>query len=267
MTDRSDWESRLQTDRPHSARVWNYLLGGKDHYPVDSETGAVILRMFPEIAAIARQQRSFLVRAVRYLAGEAGLRQFLDIGTGLPTANNTHEVAQSIAPDSKIVYVDNDPIVLVHADALLRGTPEGECAYLDADVRDPRKILAQAARTLDFDQPIGLILLGIIGQVPDEEEPERIVAELIDALPRGSYVAFSDGTDTSDKLNSAITAYNAQSANSYHLRSPEHIGRLLQGLSLVEPCLVRSADWRPDPDTEDITRDQGHAVAAVGLKE
>ncbi|MGW3493848.1 SAM-dependent methyltransferase [Streptomyces sp. NPDC001020] len=267
MTDRSDWHSRLQTDRPHSARVWNYLLGGKDHYPVDSETGDVILRTFPEIAEIARQQRTFLVRSVRFLAGEAGIRQFLDIGTGLPTANNTHEVAQGIAPDSKVVYVDNDPIVLAHADALLRSTPEGECAYLDADVRDPKKILTQAARTLDFDQPIGLILLGIMGQIPDAEEPERIVAELIDALPQGSYVALSDGTDTNEKLKSAIEAYNAQSANSYHLRSSEYIGSFLQGLRLVEPGLVRSADWRPDPGSAEVALDQGHAVGAVGLKE
>ncbi|GAA3814597.1 SAM-dependent methyltransferase [Streptomyces chiangmaiensis] len=266
MTDRSDWSSRLQTDRPHSARVWNYLLGGKDHYPVDSETGDAILRTFPEIAAIARQQRSFLVRAVRFLARDAGINQFLDIGTGLPTANNTHEVAQSIAPESKIVYVDNDPIVLAHADALLRSTPEGKCAYLDADVRDPQKILTQAARTLDFDRPIGLILLGIMGQVPDDEEPERIVAELIDALPRGSYVALSDGTDTSERLKVAIEAYNTQSANSYHLRSPEHIGRFLQELCLVEPGLVKSADWRPDPGSADIAHDQSHAVGAVGRK-
>jgi hypothetical protein len=267
MTDPSDLAGRLQTDRPHSARVWNYLLGGKDHYPVDSQVGDVILQAFPEIAAIARLQRSFLVRAVRFLAREAGIRQFLDIGTGLPTANNTHEVAQGIAPESRIVYVDNDPIVLAHADALLRSTPEGECAYLDADVRDPQKILAQAAHTLDFDRPVGLVLLGIMGQLSDDEGPERIVAELIDALPRGSYVALSDGTDTSEKLKAAIEAYNAQSANSYHLRSPEHVGRFLQGLRLVEPGLVRSADWRPDPGSADIAQDQGHAVGAVGLKE
>ncbi|PZH21035.1 S-adenosyl methyltransferase [Streptomyces sp. NTH33] len=267
MADSSDLVGRLQTDRPHSARVWNYLLGGKDHYPADGEVGDAILRAFPEIAAIARLQRSFLVRAVRFLTREAGIRQFLDIGTGLPTANNTHEVAQGIAPQSKVVYVDNDPLVLAHADALLRSTPEGECVYLDADVRDPQKILAQAARTLDFDRPVGLILLGIMGQLPDDEQPERIVAELVDALPRGSYVALSDGTDTSEKLKTAIEAYNAQSANSYHLRSPEHIGSFLQGLRLIEPGLVRSADWRPDPGTADIAHEQGHAVGAVGLKE
>ncbi|MEV0690080.1 SAM-dependent methyltransferase [Streptomyces sp. NPDC050388] len=267
MTDRGARGSGLQTDRPHSARVWDYLLGGKNHYPVDSQAGDLILQNFPEFAAVARVQRRFLVRAVRFLARDAGIRQFLDIGTGLPTANNTHEVAQDIAPESKIVYVDNDPIVLAHADALLRSTPEGKCAYLDADVRDPRKILTQAARTLDFDRPIGLMLLNIMGQVSDEEGPERIMAELIDALPPGSHVALSDGTATDERLQAAVEAYNAQSVNTYHLRSPEHIGSFLQGLRLVEPGLVRSADWRPDPDSAAVTHEQGHAVGAVGLKE
>ncbi|MFJ3641423.1 SAM-dependent methyltransferase [Streptomyces sp. NPDC090108] len=267
MTERDDWGSRLQTDRPHSARVWDYLLGGKNHYPVDSQAGDLILEHFPEFAAIARVQRRFLVRAVRFLAKDAGIRQFLDIGTGLPTTDNTHEVAQGIAPESRIVYVDNDPIVLAHADALLRSTPEGACAYLDADVRDPQKILTQAAQTLDFDRPIGLMLLNIMGQVADEEEPGRIVAELIDALPRGSYVALSDGTATSEPLQAAVAAYNAQSVNTYHLRAPEHIGSFLQGLRLVEPGLVRSADWRPDPDAPGTPREQGHAAGAVGLKE
>ncbi|MEV7792169.1 SAM-dependent methyltransferase [Streptomyces sp. NPDC087512] len=267
MTDRDDWSSRLQTDRPHSARVWDYLLGGKNHYLVDSRAGDLILENFPEFAAIARVQRRFLERVVRFLARDAGIRQFLDIGTGLPTANNTHEVAQRIAPESRVVYVDNDPIVLAHADALLRGTPEGRCAYLDADVRDPRKILDQAAHTLDFDRPVGLMLLNIMGQVSDEEGPERIVAELVDALPRGSYVALSDGTATSDRLKAAVEAYNAQSVNTYHLRAPERIGSFLRGLRLVEPGLVRSADWRPDPESDAVTREQGHAVGAVGVKE
>ncbi|GAA2873728.1 SAM-dependent methyltransferase [Streptomyces mexicanus] len=246
--------------------MWDYLLGGKNHYLVDSQAGDLILRTFPEFAALARVQRRFLVRVVRFLARDAGIRQFLDIGTGLPTANNTHEVAQGIAPDSRIVYVDNDPIVLAHADALLRSTPEGVCAYLDADVRDPRKILAQAAGTLDFDRPIGLMLLNIMGQISDEEEPERIVAELIDALPPGSYVALSDGTDTSEELKAAVEGYNAQSVHTYHLRSPERIGSFLHGLELVEPGLVRSAEWRPDTDSADVPREQGHAVAVVGVK-
>src|SRR5487761_126742 len=156
--------SRLDTTAAHSARVWNYLLGGKDHFAADRETGDLILKMFPGIAALARLQRRFLVRAVRYLAGEAGIRQFLDIGTGLPTADNTHEVAQAIAPQSRIVYADNDPMVLVHAKALLTSAPEGVTSYAEADVRDPGAILAEAARALDLSQPVGLVMLGIMGQ-------------------------------------------------------------------------------------------------------
>ncbi|MET8473574.1 SAM-dependent methyltransferase [Streptomyces sp. NPDC006422] len=245
-----DLSDRLQTDRPHSARVWNYLLGGKDNYPVDSEVGDVILATFPEFAAVARQQRQFLTRAVRHLAGEAGVRQFLDIGTGLPTADNTHEVAQRIAPESRIVYVDNDPLVLTHARALLTSSPEGACAYLDADVRDPERILAQAADTLDFDRPIALTLLGIMGQLSDDEHPEEIVATLLDALPSGSYLALSDGTNTNEALNTAVAGYNQQSAHTYHLRSPEQIAGYFEGLDVVDPGVVVTSAWRPDPDAE-----------------
>lgn len=174
---------RLQTDRPHSARVWNYLLGGKDHYPADAAAGEMILKTFPDIAGIARDQRAFLARAVRFLTGEAGIRQFLDIGTGLPTANNTHEVAQWSAPESRVVYVDNDPLVLTHARALLTSTPEGACAYVDADVRDTGRVLDEAARTIDLTRPVGLTLLGIMGQLPDEEDPWDLVRRLLAALP------------------------------------------------------------------------------------
>ncbi|MFI2641567.1 SAM-dependent methyltransferase [Streptomyces sp. NPDC018610] len=264
---RGDWRDRLQTDRPHSARVWNYLLGGKDHYPVDSDTGDLILGAFPEIAAIARQQRAFLKRSVRFLAEEAGVRQFLDIGTGLPTADNTHEVAQRFAPASRVVYVDNDPIVLAHAEVLMRSTPEGACAYLDADVRDTGRILEQAARTLDLTRPVGLVLLGIIGQLSDAEEPARVVRELITALPAGSYVALSDGTDTSEPLKKAIAAYNGQSANSYHLRPARQIASFLDGLRLLEPGLVKTGHWRPDRTADAPAPDEGYAVCAVGVKE
>lgn len=251
---------RLQTDRPHSARVWNYLLGGKDNYPVDSEVGEAILATFPEFATVARLQRQFLVRAVRYLAGEAGIRQFLDIGTGLPTADNTHEVAQRIAPDSRIVYVDNDPLVLTHARALLTSTPEGACAYLDADVRDPERILAQAAETLDFDRPIGLTLLSIMGQLSDEDRPAEVVATLLDALPPGSYLALTDGTNNNDALNTAVAGYNQQSVHTYHLRSPERIAAFFDGLDLVEPGIVNTSAWRPDPD---VPRPEASAVEAA----
>lgn len=258
--------ARLRTDQPHSARVWNHLLGGKDNYPVDSETGDLILRAFPDIAGIARGQRRFLKRAVRYLAAEAGVRQFLDLGTGLPTADNTHEVAQGVAPDSRIVYVDNDPLVLVHARALLTSAPEGACAYLDADVREPGRILEGAARTLDFTRPVGLTMLGIMGQLPDEDDPASLVAELVAALPPGSYLALCDGTDTSGTLNAAIAAYNANSAGAYHLRSPERIAAYFAGLDLVEPGVVRTGEWRPEPGGPDLLLEEGNAVCGVARK-
>ncbi|MFF9349460.1 SAM-dependent methyltransferase [Streptomyces sp. NPDC014734] len=257
---------RIQTDRPHSARVWNYLLGGKDNYAVDHQMGDVILKAFPDFAAIARLQRAFLARAVHFLAAEAGIRQFLDIGTGLPTANNTHEVAQRAAPESRIVYVDNDPLVLAHARALLTSTPEGACAYIDADVRDTDTILAEAAKTLDFSRPVGLTMLGIMGQLPDEDDPWALVDRLVAALPAGSYLALSDGTNTSDSLNHAVASYNANSASSYHLRSPERIADYFHGLELVEPGVVRTAAWRPDPGQSPAQTLQGHAVSGVGLK-
>ncbi|GII76306.1 hypothetical protein Sru01_12880 [Sphaerisporangium rufum] len=254
---------KLDTSNPHSARVWNYLLGGKDNYAADREIGDVILRMFPDIARIARLQRRFLVRAVTYLAGEAGVRQFLDIGTGLPTADNTHEVAQRVAPESRVVYVDNDPLVLVHANALLTSTPPGVTDYIEADVREPDLILARAAETLDFDKPIALMLLGVMGQLPDAESPGAIVERLVGALPPGSYLALSDGTDTSESLNQAISTYNANSASSYHLRSPEAIARFFTGLEQVEPGVVPTSQWRPE--VTDIGGDPKAVDAICGV--
>ncbi|MFH9613345.1 SAM-dependent methyltransferase [Streptomyces pratensis] len=256
----------LRTDVPHSARVWNYLLGGKDNYPADAEAGETILKAFPDIAGIARDQRAFLARAVRFLTEEAGLRQFLDIGTGLPTADNTHEVAQRRAPESRIVYVDNDPLVLTHARALLTSTPQGACAYVDADVRDTSRVIEEAARTLDFRHPIGLTLLGIMGQLPDDEDPWALVGSLIAALPSGSYLALADGTDTSDTLTRAVEEYNRHSASSYHLRSPARISAFFDGLELVEPGVVRTSHWRPDSSGNGQDAPSSHAVSGVGRK-
>nr|WP_119727857.1 MULTISPECIES: SAM-dependent methyltransferase [Thermomonospora] len=266
MDDADRLADRLQAHLPHSARVWNYLLGGKDHYPADAEAGEMILRMFPDIARIARLQRGFLVRAVRQLAGEAGIRQFLDIGTGLPTGDNTHEVAQRIAPESRIVYVDNDPLVLVHAQALLTSSPEGACDYIDADVRDPDRILREAARTLDLSRPVALTLLGIMGQLPDSDDPWGIVRRLLDALPSGSYLALSDGTDTNEALNEAIAVYNANSASSYHLRSPEQIARFFDGLDLVEPGVVPTSRWRPEATDIQGASTEVDAICGVARK-
>ncbi len=239
----------IDTRVAHSARVWNYWLGGKDNYKVDRELAAELAETFPGIRDQARQVRQFLFRAVRYLVAEVGIRQFLDIGTGLPTANNTHEIAQGIAPQARIVYVDNDPLVLVHARALLTSHPGGATDYVEADVRNPDKILREAARTLDFTQPIGLIMLGILGWIPDSDNPQAIVSRLLDSLPSGSYLVISDGADTDPAQVEAVRAFNQNpdSASSYHLRSPEQIARFFDGLELAEPGVVSTSRWRPEP--------------------
>jgi hypothetical protein len=250
-------QSGIDTSVPHSARIWNYWLGGKDNFPVDREVGDEFLTIFPGQVDIARHSRAFLGRAVRYLAGEAGIRQFLDIGTGLPTENNTHEVAQAVAPDARIVYVDNDPLVLAHARALLTSTPEGATAYVDADLREPELILTRSAETLDFDQPIALMMLGILGHIPDEDRPEQIVARLVNALASGSYVVINDGTnvlhgqgegpvaDESARAR-AIRRYVEAGGVAYHLRTPQRIEGFFDGLELVDPGVVSVSRWRLD---------------------
>ena len=239
----------IDTTVPHSARIWNYWLGGKDNYAVDREAGDQYLEVFPGIAVVARTSRGFLTRAVGYLAGEAGVRQFLDIGTGLPTANNTHEVAQRVAPQSRIVYVDNDPLVLAHARALLASSPEGACEYLDADIRDPAAILDAAAAFLDFTQPVALMLMGIMGHFTDDEA-YPIVSRLQAGLPSGSYFALYDGASTNEAFNQAQQGYNDSGAVPYHLRGPEQFTRYFEGLELVAPGVVPVPHWRPDPDAE-----------------
>jgi len=233
----------IDTTVPHSARIWNYWLDGKDNYAVDREAGEAYLKVFPEIAVVARTSRDFLTRAVRYLAADAGIRQFLDIGTGLPTADNVHEVAQRVAPESRIVYVDNDPLVLTHARALLTSSPEGGCEYLDGDIRDPAAIL-DAAR-LDFSRPIALMLMGIMGHFTDAEA-YPIVARLMAGLPAGSYLALYDGADTNEAFNRAQQGYNDSGAVPYYLRSPERFERYFEGLELVSPGVVPVPLWRPD---------------------
>ncbi|ROO90556.1 S-adenosyl methyltransferase [Actinocorallia herbida] len=232
----------------HSARMWNYWLGGKDNFEIDRQVAEEHAAKFPGIVHVARQVRAFLVRSVTLLAAEAGVRQFLDIGTGLPTANNTHEVAQRVSPDARIVYVDNDPLVLVHAQALLVGTAEGLTDYIEADVREPERILAEAARTLDFNEPIGLMMLGVLGQIPDADDPRGIVRTLVDALPSGSFVVIEDGVDTDTAQNDAIGDYNENpdSTASYHLRSVGFLTSYFDGLDLLPPGVVSCSRWRPD---------------------
>ncbi|GAA3686014.1 SAM-dependent methyltransferase [Nonomuraea antimicrobica] len=263
--DASVW-NRVDTTVPHSARVWDFLLGGKDHFKVDREAGQTLLRLFPDFAMVARLQREFLVRSVRYLVREAGIRQFLDIGTGLPTANNTHEVAQRLAADSRVVYVDNDPIVLAHARALLASTPEGATDYVDADVRRPGLILEQAGRTLDLSRPVAVMMLSIAGQLTDDDDPQGVIDRLLEPLASGSHLALSDGTNTNPALIEAVTAYNKSSANTYQLRSPERIAGFFTGLELVEPGVVPTPEWHPEPDRWDEPATVVSAMCGVARK-
>jgi O-methyltransferase involved in polyketide biosynthesis len=231
----------------HSARIWNYWLGGKDYYPVDEQVGDQILAFVPELVRSARADRYFLARAVRFLAAQ-GIRQFLDVGTGLPTVDNTHEVAQRAAPESRIVYVDNDPLVLVHARALLTSTPEGRCDYINADVRDPQSILRQAARTLDFSQPIAVMMLGVVNFVIDTSEALQVVRQLTDATVPGSYLVISHPTTEVDAvpMTEAVRFWNEQGTAQMTLRSREELARFFDGMDLVEPGIVTCSRWRPE---------------------
>ena len=237
----------IDTTVPHSARIWNYWLGGQDNYPADRAAGDQFLKAYPGMAAEARANRQFLSRATRYLVIEAGVRQFLDIGTGLPTADNTHEIAQRLNPACRIVYVDHDPLVLAHARALLTSTPEGVTDYVDADLHDPDKILDAAARTLDFSVPIALILSAIMGHVADNEGPHAIVSRLMDRLPSGSYLMLQDGTTVSQANADALEDYNSSGAIPYNQRTPDEVARYFDGLDVVEPGIIQIQQLRPDP--------------------
>ena len=238
---------KIDVTVPHSARIWNYWLGGKDNYPVDREAGDRYREIYPQIVDTARAARYFLARAVRYLASEAGIRQFLDVGTGLPTVDNTHEVAQRVAPECRIVYVDNDPLVLAHARALLTSSAEGACDYIDADLRDPEGIRTAAARTLDLTQPVALLLLGVMGHISDHDEARRIVRGLLGGLPVGSYLALADSISSGQAHRKAGERYAQTGAVPYQLRTAEQINDFFAGLTLVDPGVVPIPEWRPDP--------------------
>nr|WP_238162082.1 SAM-dependent methyltransferase [Micromonospora endolithica] len=260
-----DVQQKIDTSVPHSARIWNYWLGGKDNFAVDREAGDQYRQVFPGVVDVARASRQFLVRSITFLAAEAGVRQFLDVGTGLPTADNTHEVAQRIAPEARIVYVDSDPLVLVHARALLVSTAEGRTSYIDADLHDPAAIIAEAGRTLDLGQPIGLILSGVMGHVPDYERARSIARQLLAPLPAGSYLSLNDGTSLiSPEMRQAQDDYNDTGAATYTLRTPEQIAGFFEGLELVEPGVVPCPRWRPD-DAVDTPADID-AFGGVGRK-
>jgi hypothetical protein len=261
VADEAQEVPKLDTSVPQTARIWNYLLGGKDNFAADREVGDQILVGQPALAENARLSRAFLVRAVRYLARDAGVRQFLDIGTGLPTANNTHEVAQREAPESRIVYVDNDPLVLTHARALLTSSPEGVTDYVDADMLDMDHVLTEAARTLDFSRPVGVMFMGVLGHVKEDATAQGMIKKAMDAVPSGSYLALYDGTDITPEVVEAARIWNESAALPYHLRSPARLAQLFEGLELVEPGLVSVTRWRPDTEAPEIDQ-----YCAVGRK-
>ena len=250
-------DPRLNTGVPHVARVYDYWLSGKDNFRADRVAGEEAIKAFPGIRLSAQANRAFLRRTVRYLTGSEGIRQFLDIGTGLPAASNTHEVSQAVAPESNVVYVDNDPLVLAHARALLTSRPEGHTAYLDADLREPGTILEQAAGTLDFSRPVAIMLLAILHYIPDLDDARRTVARLIDAVPSGSFLVISHaGTDLLPDDTAAFEkALNAHLPPDHHhvARSHGQVATFFDSVHLVEPGLVRVSDWRPDSREEAAT--------------
>jgi SAM-dependent methyltransferase len=233
----------------HPARVYAYWLGGKDHYPVDRQVAEEVMRLRPEVVASVRANRNFLARVVRFLAADCGIRQFLDIGTGLPAPYNTHEVAQDVAPQCRIVYVDNDRLVLAYARALLTSKVEGVCDYIDADLRDPRTLLRQAACVLDFTQPVGVLLLAVLHFLSDPDDPATVVKTLAGALAPGSHLAISHLTAdyAPTQVHTAAAAYNAVVPGPLAVtpRTHEQVTSLFGGLPLLEPGVVRVTDWQP----------------------
>lgn len=257
---------RIRTDVAHNARVWNHWLGGKDNYPVDRAVGDHVTGLYPSIGEVARADRAFLGRAVTYLAGEAGVRQFLDIGTGLPTVENTHEVAQRIAPGSRIVYVDNDPIVLAHARALLTSAPEGATEYIDADAHDPDEIIRAVGSTLDLRQPVAVMMLGILNFVLDTDKALSIVRRLMDAVPSGSYLVLTHPTlELGGEGNAeAMAFWNENATPPIRARSGEEFTAFLDGLDVLEPGVVSCACWRHEPGAGEPA--QVAQFGAVGRK-
>jgi len=240
----------FDTSVAHIARVYDYWLGGKDNYAADRAAAEQVIAAYPTIRTSVRAQRAFLGRAVHYLAAEAGIRQFLDIGTGLPSANNTHEVAQRAAPESRVVYVDKDPIVLAHARALLTGSPEGATEYVDADLRNTAEILERAAAILDLGKPVAVMLMGVLHCVPDDDGPGAIVARLLASVPSGSYLVLAHPASDihARQVGTATDRLNPLMSEPVTLRTRDEVARFLEGLDLVEPGLVQLHRWRPGPE-------------------
>jgi hypothetical protein len=268
------WGAAAQGNRPpvditvaNQARIYDYLLGGKDNYEVDRAATEAVLAIYPGMSFNAKANRAFLGRAVRFLAGEAGIRQFLDIGTGIPTSANTHEVAQAVAPQSRVVYVDYDPVVLAHARALLKSHVAGATQYIDADLRDTGTVLSQARRLLDFTKPVAITLLAILHAVPDADAPHAIVAKLLDAVPPGSYLALSHiAADLVDAgTQEGITDISDRMIHQdFSFRTRDEVTRFFEGTDLVPPGVVRVEEWQPEPGPDDTA--QSSLWAGVGRK-
>ena len=258
---------QIDTSVASIARIYDYWLGGKDNFKADRDAAEQMIQQYPDIVTGVRKNRAFLGRAVHSLAAEAGIRQFLDIGTGLPSSNNTHEVAQRAAPDARIVYVDNDPIVLSHAQALLTSTPEGACAYVDADIRDTGKILKDAANLLDFSRPVAVCLIMILQFIPDEDDPVSIVRALVDAIPSGSYLTVAHpASDVDQHVGPALRQLSTRMGGTRAVpRSHQEVSRFFDGLEVVEPGLVQLHRWRPGTGLDDTARDLA-AYGAVARK-
>lgn len=250
---------------PSPARMWNYWVGGKDHFAADRKAAEQVLAAMPSLPAIARSVRAFLTDIVHSLAADYGIRQFLDIGTGLPTADNTHDVAQRAAPESRIVYADYDPVVLTHARALLTSTPEGKTDYIQADLRDTDTILTAAARTLDFSQPVAILLIAVLHFIPDADDPYGIVKKLMDAVPAGSFLVICHAPSdiNPEEITEMARRYNESGAEQMRPRSREEIMRFFDGLEMIPPGLAPLSTWLP-PGRADAS--SGSAVAGVGRK-
>jgi hypothetical protein len=240
--------NRLDTTTPHPARMYDYLLGGKDNFGPDRDLAEKYLSLYPHARTAALQNRAFMRRVVTWLTRDVGIRQYLDVGTGIPTSPNVHEIAQGITPQSRVVYVDNDPLVLVHARALLVSKPEGATDYIDADVRDPDRILAEASQTLDLTVPVALTLVSVLHFLTDADDPYATVARLVSALPSGSYLVISHGTyETLEPDQVArFRALNAASPVPFRDRTRAEVGRFFDGLDLVDPGIVPVAAWRDE---------------------
>jgi S-adenosyl methyltransferase len=246
--DRAAEQAGIQFDVPRMWRIWNYWIGGKDNYPVDRVAGDAVIEVYPDIRRAALAYQSYLVRVVRFLVTEANVAQFLVIGTGFPAVQNMHEVAQSIVPAARVVYVDDDPSVLAHGRALLTSTtPDGVSICLDASMRDPTIYLADAREVLNFNDPVATIFMSMLGNVKDLDEARSIVGQVVAALSSGSYLAMGDFADTNDGVRAAAKQYGKLSSQPYQLRTTEQLASLLTGLKLIEPGLVPVDRWHPDP--------------------